>query len=48
MLITENPVNSQWIHFTAYVSLHLCFPLYHPLCHSIQGVWAYTTNAAGF
>lgn len=25
------------------VSLSICvFPLYHPLCHSLQGVWAYS------
>lgn len=43
MVITQNLLNSGWVHAVAY---GLCFPLHHPLCHSLQGVWAYSIITA--
>lgn len=43
MVVTQNLFNSGWVHTVAY---GLCFPLHHPLCHSLQGIWAYSIITA--
>lgn len=48
MVITKKPFNSQRIHSIAFGESLLCFPFCLPLCHSLQGIWAHTTDVAQF